>query len=344
VLGLWINTHYLCNMESSRENIRIQRWVLVVGIILLSIKSVAWFLTNSVAILTDALEGIINVLSAGMGLYALWLSSKPRDKNHPYGHGKVEFLSAGIEGTLIGVAGGLIIWESVQRLIEPMPVQSLDIGILLVSVAGIVNAILGWMAIKTGKRNHSLALESSGRHLMSDAWSTLGLIIGLGVLYLTGFLWLDALVAIIFGIIILLTGLRIVRRSVAGMMDEADMNLLENLVDYLNRVRRAQWVDIHNLRIIKFGSVIHIDCHLTLPWYFTVREAHMEVSELEDLVRIKYGKKVELFVHTDGCLPTACHLCEKLDCAERRVPFSHRVVWKLDNVLANERHEDTEKP
>lgn len=330
-------------MGSARENIRIQQWVLVIGIILLSIKSAAWFLTNSVAILTDALEGIINVLSAGMGLYALWLSSKPRDKNHPYGHGKVEFLSAGIEGTLIGVAGGLIIWESVQRLIVPMPVQSLDIGILLVTVAGGVNAILGWLAIKTGKKNHSLALESSGRHLMSDAWSTLGLIVGLGILYLTGFIWLDALVAIIFGIIILWTGLRIVRRSVAGMMDEADMTLLEDLIDYLNNARREQWVDIHNLRIIKFGSVIHIDCHLTLPWYFSVREAHTEVEQLEALVRARYGKRVELFVHTDGCLPSACHLCKMLSCAERQAPFGQRVEWKLDNVLANERHEDTEK-
>lgn len=328
-------------MEASRENIKIQRWVLVAGILLLSIKSVAWFLTNSVAILTDALEGIINVLSAGMGLYALWVSSKPRDINHPYGHGKVEFLSAGIEGTLIGVAGGLIIWESVQRLIEPLPVQSLDIGILLVTVAGACNALLGWMAIKTGKRNHSLALESSGRHLMSDAWSTLGLIVGLGVLFLTGYIWLDALVAIIFGVIILWTGLGIVRRSVAGMMDEADMTLLENLVEYLNSVRREQWVDIHNLRIIKFGSVIHIDCHLTLPWYFSVREAHTEVAQLEKVVCAKYGKRVELFVHTDGCLPSACHLCEKSDCTERQSPFSKRVVWKLDNVLANERHETT---
>jgi cation diffusion facilitator family transporter len=313
-----------------------------VGIILLSIKGVAWFLTNSVAILTDALEGIINVLSAGMGLYALWLSSKPRDKNHPYGHGKVEFLSAGIEGTLIGVAGGLIIWESVKRFIEPMPVQSLDVGILLVSVAGGVNAILGWMAIKTGKRNHSLALESSGRHLMSDAWSTLGLIVGLGVLYLTGYLWLDALVAIIFGIIILLTGLRIVRRSVAGMMDEADMTLLEHLVDYLQGVRQEQWVDIHNLRIIKFGSVIHIDCHLTLPWFYSVREAHVEVTRLEDLVRDKFGHKVELFVHVDGCLPAACHICKKSDCGERQAPYLHSVVWKLDNVLMDKRHEDSE--
>ncbi len=325
-------------MEMSRENIRIQRWVLIVGILLFIIKVVAWYLTNSVAILTDALESTVNVLSAGLGLYSLWLAAKPRDANHPYGHGKVEFISAAIEGTLIGVAGILIIWESVDRLFLPQPVHKMELGILLIAAAGVINALVGWLAKRAGIRNHSLALESSGRHLLSDAWSTAGLLVGLVMVILTGRVWLDAVVAMLFGAIILYTGYRILRRSIAGIMDEADEALIVELVAFLGANRRENWVDIHNLRIIKYGSILHIDCHLTVPWFLQVHEAHEEVDALASTVREKYGNRVELFVHTDGCRPSACSICPKQACAERKSPFAELIPWTLANCISTSRH------
>lgn len=327
----------------SRENIRVQRWVLGLGIMLFIIKLIAWYLTNSVAILTDALEGVINVLSAFLGLYSLWLAAKPRDDNHPYGHGKVEFLSAAIEGTMITIAGILIIWESVSRLFQPQEITQLEIGIVLITIAGGLNGLLGWIAIKIGTRNHSMALESSGRHLISDTLSTAGLLVGLFFVLLLKVWWLDAVVAIVFGLIIIWTGYRILRRSVAGIMDEADRELLDDLVKFLQEHRQKNWVDIHQLRIIKYGSVLHIDCHLTVPWYFNVLEAHQEVTALEETIDSLFGNRVELSVHTDGCRPSACPICTKSDCSRRQAPFDEALVWSLDIALSHLRHTQKKK-
>lgn len=325
-------------MIGARENIAIQRWVLAVGLVLFVIKVIAWYLTNSVAILTDALESTVNVLSALLGLYSLTLAAKPRDADHPYGHGKAEFLSSAVEGTLIGVAGLLIIWQSAERLLVPQTVGHLDTGILLVALAGAVNAAVGWLALRTGRRNGSLALASSGKHLLSDAWSTAGLLLGLLLFRLTDLPWLDAAVAMLFGGIILVTGYRILRRSVAGIMDEADEALLRQVIEMLQATRRENWVDVHNLRIIKYGSVLHIDCHLTVPWYLNVLEAHQEVDELEHSVRRHFGDRVELFVHTDGCRPNACAICRKSSCPQRRAPFRAPVIWTLENSISDQRH------
>ena len=199
-------------------------------------------------------------------------------------------------------------------------------------------------ALRTGRRNKSLALESSGHHLLSDAWSTLGLLVGLGLVFLFDKTWIDALVAMLFGGIILFTGYRILRRSVAGMMDEADDVLLHELVSYLQSIRGENWIDLHNLRIIKYGSVLHIDCHLTVPWYFHVREAHAEVDALESAVRDKFGQRVELFVHTDACRPSACAICTKESCGERQEPFRGRVSWSLENSVSTERHSGRSLP
>ena len=195
----------------AKENYQFQKIVAVVGVLLFVIKIVAWSLTHSVAILTDALESVINVISGFVGLYSLYLSALPRDRNHPYGHGKVEFISATVEGGMIILAGVVIIFEAIRNLLNPQPVGKLDYGIILVAITAIVNYVLGWYAIKKGKTNKSLALVASGRHLQSDTYSTIGIIIGLILLYFTGYGWLDSGVALLFAGIIIVTGYRIVR-------------------------------------------------------------------------------------------------------------------------------------
>ena len=301
-------------------------------------KVVAWYLTRSVAILTDALESTVNVVAGLVGIYSLYVSAKPKDSDHPYGHGKAEFLSAAIEGTLISVAGVIIVYEAINNLIHPHTIQSLDYGIWIVATTAVINYVTGSICIKTGKKNNSLALMASGKHLQSDTYSTIGIIAGLGLLYFLKLWWIDSAVAILFAFIIMFTGYKIVRTSVAGIMDEADTTLLKKLVVMLNANKKPNWIDVHNLRIIKYGGTIHLDCHLTVPWYLNMHEGHSEIDALSLLVKNEYGESMELFVHTDGCLDFSCSICTKEDCPVRQHPFEKKIIWTMDNIVANVKH------
>lgn len=325
-------------MPKAKENIRVQKFIVGVAISLFVIKITAWYLTRSVAVLTDGLESIVNVISGFIGLYSLYLSAKPKDSNHPYGHGKVEFISAGIEGTLITLAGLWIIYEAIESFINPEPLRSLDTGIILIAISAVINYGFGYWAYQTGRKNDSLALQASGKHLQTDTYTTLGIIAGLLLLRFTNILWLDGAVAIFFALMIMRMGLKILRASVAGIMDESDEKLLQEMVAYLQKNRSEQWIDLHNLRIIKYGRILHVDCHLTLPWYLNVREAHTEMDLLEAQITEKFGPRIELFVHTDYCKEFSCKLCLIKECQVRKQPFQEEVEWTVSNVSANEKH------
>jgi len=325
-------------MEKAQHNLKVQKVIAGLSVVLFIVKIIAWYLTNSVAILTDALESIVNVIAGLIGVYSLYVSAKPKDYDHPYGHGKVEFISAAIEGTLITVAGFVIIYEAVNNLLHPHNIKKLDYGIILVLATAIVNYIAGALCIKTGKKNNSLALVASGKHLQSDTWSTLGIGVGLLLLLLTKQNWIDSAVAVLFAFIIIFTGYKIVRSSVAGIMDETDDALLKKLVQLLNDNRKPNWIDLHNLRIIKYGPTLHMDCHLTVPWYLNVHEAHEEIDTLSSLVKNEFGESVELFVHSDGCLDFSCNICTKKDCTVRKHPFEKNITWTIENISSNSKH------
>ncbi|MBN8781493.1 MAG: cation transporter [Terrimonas ferruginea] len=323
----------------ANQNLHIQKWVAGVSVALLLVKFCAYYFTQSVAVLTDAMESIVNVIAGFIGLYSLYVAAKPRDKDHPYGHGKAEFLSAAAEGTMIIAAGVFILYKGIRQLVVPVPVEKVDLGIWLVSITALVNLVMGRICIRIGTRNNSLALVASGRHLQSDTISTIGIVAGLILLYFTGETWIDGAVAIVFGLFIVITGYRIVRHSIAGIMDEVDEQLLSDMVEMLNANRRINWIDLHNLRVIKYGSVLHVDCHLTVPWYLNVHEAHEEIDALSEQVRNKFGESVELFVHSDGCLPFQCPICDKEDCPVRQHPFERTITWTLENISQNQKHQ-----
>lgn len=325
-------------MEAPLVNVRLQAGVLLAGILLMLVKFVAWHLTRSNAVLSDALESIVNVAAGGFALYSLMLAAKPRDREHPYGHGKVEFISAALEGSLVALAGGLIIYRAIDAWLTGVEIHALGIGALLIAGSGAANLALGLVLRKRGRRAHSLTMEAGGVHLLSDAWSSAALVLGLMVIQLTGLLWLDSLFAIGFAIFIIWQGIRMVRRSVGGIMDETDMAVAEELVHIIDANRRPEWIDIHNFRVIKFGSTLHIDCHVTLPWYFTLERAHDEISELDALVNRNSGREVEFFIHMDPCIPTSCPICRIMDCPVREAPFVKRIPWTLATVLANTKH------
>ncbi|WCM42189.1 cation diffusion facilitator family transporter [Flavobacterium sp. CBA20B-1] len=324
--------------NSATENFKFQRIITIVGILLFIVKIYAWYVTNSVAILTDALESTINVLAGFIGLYSLYLSALPKDHNHPYGHGKVEFISAAIEGSLISIAGVVIIYEAIGELQNPKVIEKLDVGLILVAITAVINYILGFYAIQKGKKNNSLALIASGKHLQTDTYSTIGIVIGLVVLYFTKIAWIDSVTALIFAAFIIFTGYKILRESISGIMDETDKLLLKEVVAFLNEKRRKNWIDLHNLRIIKYGSTLHFDCHMTVPWYFNIEEGHKEVDALEDTVINHFGDRIELFVHLDACKEYSCNICSKIDCPVRKHPFQEKINWTIENVSLNKKH------
>jgi len=328
---------------AASDNYRFQRYIVALSGIILTAKFVAWYLTGSVAIFTDALESMINVAAGVMGLYALYMSMKPRDFDHPYGHGRAEFLSATAEGAMIAVAGIVILLEAVRRILEPPnDLPHLEAGLILVAVSSVANFAFGTFAVRKGKKNRSPALTASGKHLQSDSYSSFGIIFGLVALYVLtshGYrvMWLDGAIAIIFGVIILVTGISVVKRSMEGIMDKVDIELLTQIVRTLSDSRHDAWIDIHNLRVVKYGTTIHIDMHVTMPWYMTIREQRKEVSAIIMLIKKDHGAAAELSVTCDPCRTFSCRSC-RIECSERKEEFTNVVEWNINNLSKNMQH------
>lgn len=302
------------------------------------LKFTAFFMTDSNAILTDAAESIVNVVASVFAFYSIYLSSQPKDDNHPYGHGKVEFFSAFVEGVLITLAGLVIVGKSVYNLYFPSHINDLLWGTLIVGIAGLVNAILGLYLINTGRKTQSIALVAEGKHLLSDTYSSIALVIGLIIIQFTQILWLDSALAILVGLYIIYTGYKIVRRSVGGLMDESDEPLVEEIVSVLQQNREDAWIDVHNFRTQQYGPELHVDCHVTLPYYFDLNEVHTHISAIDALVNTKVKRKTEFFIHADPCLPECCHYCHMPQCPVRQQEFEAEIVWTPEIVVKNKKH------
>ncbi|TDX84450.1 cation diffusion facilitator family transporter [Epilithonimonas xixisoli] len=328
-------------MEKNKQqnsNIAFQKWIAAVGIVLFVGKIFAWKITNSDSVFSDAMESIVNIISAFLGLYSLYLAAKPRDEDHPYGHGKVEFVTSAIEGALICIAGIMIIYEGSNSLISGKVLNKLDWGIWIIAATAIANYVLGYISIQKGKAENSIVLVSSGKHLQSDTITTLGVVVSLVLVYFTKIYWIDSVVALLFGIYIIVIGYKIIRRSLSGIMDEADPEMLKRLAKFLNENRKAEWIDIHNMKIQQFGSRLHIDAHLTLPWYFELRTAHNEMEEVIKLIAKNTDRKVEFNFHMDDCKPTSCAICQIENCPVRQFDFVKKVDWNGGNISQPDKH------
>ncbi len=325
-------------MTTAQQNFRVQLWITLLSVLLFLTKIIAYYFTHSLAILSDALESIVNVIAGFIGLYSLYIAAKPKDLEHPYGHGKAEFVSAAVEGGLIVAAGIMIIYETVANILRKEPVHQLDTGLWLIGATALLNFVAGTICLRLGKKNNSLALQASGKHLQIDTYSTLAIIAGLIIILFTKLYWLDKLIALVMSILIIYNGYKIIRSSLAGIMDEADMELLKKFIEVLNKNRSENWVDLHNLRVIKYGSLLHVDCHLTVPWYLNIHEAHREIDRLSLLIKQEFGDMIELFVHTDGCLPFSCRICNK-NCEHRKNGFEQKLEWTLTNVISDKKHQ-----
>lgn len=303
------------------------------------VKFGAYFLTGSNAILTDALESIINVIASGFAFYSIYLSSLPKDFEHPYGHGKIEFFSAGFEGGLIMFAAIIIVWQATERLIYPQPLEELPTGMAIIALSTLVNGILGVYLQKYGKRYDSLTLIADGKHITSDALSSLLLILGIAIIIATGQVWIDSLLSYIFATLLLYEGYKLVRKSVAGLMDEANPKSISEILQVLIKNRKNIWIDVHNLRVQHYGANWHIDCHLTLPYYLNLSQVHDEVENFRDCLIEHTGKEVEIFIHADPCLPPEnCKACNYQECPFREQDYLREQEWTLENLVKDAKH------
>ena len=328
-------------MTAERLKLKVQAIIVSLSFLLMAGKFTAFFLTNSVGILTDAMESIVNVTAGFISLYSIWLAAKPKDFDHPFGHGKIELISASIEGILIIVAGILIIYEGIRRLFTPSVIEQLDTGIWIVAVSGLVNYIAGWISISIGKRHNSIALIASGKHLQSDTYSTIGLVFGLLLLYYTKIPWIDSALVLLFGSVIVLTGINILRKTIANLLDKADDDILKTALKNIAECRTPDWIDVHNMKVIKSGNTYFIECDLTLPWYYTVAQGHTHCDALKAAIQKGFTNNIIALVHTDPCKEQHCPHCSIPDCPHRQHPFSSLLQMTLKELTENE--EETTK-
>lgn len=325
-------------MIAQDKRLKIISLTLIAGIFITIIKFVAFYITKSNSIYTDALENIINVLASAFAFYSIYLAAQPKDKNHPYGHGKVEFFAVGFEGALIVIAAISIIYNAILSIIEPKNIYHIDQGIYLIVTAGLLNFLLGYYLVRKSKQLKSITLEADGKHLMVDAYTSVGLVAGLIIIYFTELYILDALLSFVLAILILYNGYRLLRKSISGLMDESDLEVVEDIVTILNENRREEWIDVHNLRVQKYGSDLHIDCHLTLPFYFDLNTVHEEVQKLHVLIDKKIDANIEIFIHVDPCLPECCMYCSMNNCAKRSSNKTTEILFDIDNIVHNAKH------
>jgi cation diffusion facilitator family transporter len=321
---------------SNRMRLRAATVSVVVGTILLGAKYLAYQLTGSTAILSDALESIVNVIAALFALGGLVVAGWPADRNHPYGHGKIEFFSAAFEGGMIALAAVLIIKEAGEALISHHQVREVRFGLVITVGAGLANAALGWFLIRVGKRHRSVSLVADGTHVLSDFWTSLATAIGLGLVLTTGLEWLDPLVAAMVGLNLVWIGLRLVHYAAGGLLDEEDTDLVERVLDAINTNLVPGVIRVHCLRAIRSGRFTHVEARLVVPEFWTVEEAHDFGTAFEHRVVRSLSDEGEMSVRLDPCRRQFCASCEVDPCPIRVQPFVSRSWIRLDEAVRSD--------
>jgi len=311
-------------------------WIsFLASVFIFGMKVAAYYYTNSTAVLSDALESTVNVVASAVALIVVRIASKPADEDHPYGHGKLEYFSAAFEGGLIFFAALMIIRESLQALFMGSEARHLESGFLIMGLAAVFNLILGIYLKRTGAREQSEALRASGAHVISDVWTTVGVLGGLGLLIFTGWEWLDSAIAIIVGFNLAYEGYKIARKSGGNLVDEADIEVLQDLAKSLEVNRQPGVIDIHQLRVIRSGRFHHVDAHLVVPEYWNISQAHNACHDFEAEVVRDYPFDGEIAFHLDPCKRAYCKMCMVEGCPIRQSPFEKRNPFTVDSLTGS---------
>jgi cation diffusion facilitator family transporter len=305
---------------------------LFVAVLILALKFWAYHVTGSQAVFSDAMESIVNVIAALSLISLLKIASKPADEDHPYGHGKAEFFSSAFEGGLITFAAFLIVAQAVGALISGNTLLQLEVGIIIVLGAGVANLLLGLYLVSVGKRLKSLALVASGKHVISDFWTSAGTVVALVLVHLTGWVWLDATAALLLGGYLGRTGFQLLRESTEALMDAENTTLLRHILELFSRHRTPGIIRIHYTRVIRSGRYHHIDAHVVVPEFWEVQKAHEETNTFEQSVIQDYEYDGEIHFHVDPCRRAYCRACDLPSCPVRQEPFREKIQFTIEEL------------
>jgi cation diffusion facilitator family transporter len=287
-------------LQARQDNQRAMRLSLAVGVLMLVGKVSAYVLTGSAAILSDALESVIHVLAVAFAAFSLYLSARPADRKFPYGYERIAFLSAGFEGALIVLAAVSIIWTAVATWMHGLEIERLGTGALLVTAAGLVNGALGWYLVRTGRRTGSIILEANGRHVLTDCWTSVGVVVGLCMVLVTGWLPFDPIVAIAVALNIIWSGAQLVYRSVGGLMDYADPDRTGRVRAAIEPLSRDLGFTHHGLRVRHTGYRTLVEVHLLFPFAVTLGDAHRRATVLEQHLANVLDEEIEVVTHLES--------------------------------------------
>ncbi len=271
----------------------------LVGLLLLLIKCYAYFITNSTAVLSDAAESIIHIFAVGFAAYSMWLSLKPADEDHLYGHDKVSFFSAGFEGAMIICAALFITYESVHKILFGIQIENVDEGMFFIVATILINLFLSIYLIRKGKKYNSIILEANGKHILTDCWTSFAVISALFLVKITGNPLFDPIIAIFAAMNILRTGAKLIKKSISGLMDQADSRLHQQIVSLLKQETEARNLEFHHLRHRLSGYKIFVEFHLLFPDDLKLGEAHEIASEIEHNLQKNLDTESEIFSHLE---------------------------------------------
>lgn len=319
---------------AQRTRIRIAMVSIGAGSLILALKYVAFRVSGSTALMSDAYESVVNVVAAVFALGAVVFSGRPADREHPYGHGKIEHFSAAFEGGLISLAAVLIVYEAAMALYRGPKLLDLGFGLIVNLVAGGLNGLLGLFLLRTGRKQRSKALEADGHHILSDFYTTLGIAAGLLLVKVTGLAWLDPVVALVVGLLLGFTGFRLVRESSAALLDQEDPETLARLLAVMNQVKPEDVLAIHELRTLRSGRYTHVDIHIVLPEIYPIRKGHDLAEDFGRRALAEAGIEGELHTHVDPCAQLFCDRCPLPDCPIRREPLKAVQELRMEEAVA----------
>lgn len=332
--------HSMIEVKKNTQNI-VKKAALVslfVSVLVFAIKFLAFFVSRSEAVFSDALESTLNIIAALFALWSIKESLKPADEDHPYGHGKFESLSAAFEGGLISFAGIIIIMKAAYALFTGVKLEQLGLGVILLVCAGLINGGLSIYLISQGKRHNSQALLASGKHVLSDFYTSVGAFFALVVVYFTAWNLIDPIVALVIGAQLSWMGVKVFRDAQGVLTDEHDKDLIEKCGKIFTQVAFPGIIRIHHTRIMRSGRFHHIDTHIVVPEYWNVEEAHRYTDEFERRVITEYPFDAELHIHIDPCLKNYCQICDVKNCTIRQKEFMKKLPFTYEELVSVDEH------
>lgn len=319
-------------MTDTRATKALAQAAVAVSVLLLAAKlAVAWW-TGSTAVLSDGLEGVVNVITSLVAAWAVGLSSQPRDKEHPYGHGKAEYISVALEGGLLLAAALGVCIVSLWRLLTPIELETVDTGAIAMALIAIAGWIGGGWIERGGRKLSSPSLIASGEHFKADAVTSFGVFVALGLVHLSGWGWLDPAIASALGGWMLYKGASIIREALAGILDEANPEVLDRIAKRLTQMRKPGWLSPHHTKVHRLGQHLHIDLHIVFPLFWSLQQTHDDTKIIERGLREEFGEGTEVMIHMEPCTPAACDACDVKDCPIRSAPFYKRREWTAELI------------